>query len=195
VKLTYSYCLSGTNITGNNIIFDSQYLVINRVDRISTNCRLDSLETTPIRSRSFCGASALKRHSRSAHLTVATDNAAAATGEAGALTSGAGASASAISATSTASAADSAAGSAAGNAAGSAGERVGQFLVGRATWEDALPRATAENVLELPLVNHHIWKYSLYERATADPVIRMTDITIEILISSWALMSVVSCCF
>jgi hypothetical protein len=61
-------------------------------------------------------------------------------------------------------------------AAATVAERGGQPVAG-ATWEDALPRATAENVLELPLANHHVWWCGLYKSANAGPVLRITDIT------------------
>jgi hypothetical protein len=109
--------------------------------------------------------------------SVATDNATATSAavEAAALTSDAGASASAAALTSDVGASTASATSATNIA--SAGEQGGQLLVGQATWDDALPRATMENVLELPLANHHIWKCGLYESANAASVLRITDIT------------------
>jgi hypothetical protein len=70
---------------------------------------------------------------------------------------------------------DTAAGDAAASAAGDAAASASASA--SATWEDALPRSTAENVLELPLANHHIWKCGLYESANTGPVLRITDIT------------------
>jgi hypothetical protein len=61
----------------------------------------------------------------------------------------------------------------------SAGEQGGGPVAGLASWEHALPRATMENVLELPLANRHIWKCSLYVSAKTGRVLRITDITYD----------------
>jgi hypothetical protein len=57
--------------------------------------------------------------------------------------------------------------------AASAGRRGGP-IVGPRDWD---PRATAENVLMLPLANHHIWKCALHESSDSGPVLGIMDIT------------------
>jgi hypothetical protein len=73
---------------------------------------------------------------------------------------------------------DAAAGDAPGTTCAAGADEQGRGPVaGLASWELALPGATAENVLELPLANGHIWKCGLYESAKNGPVLRVTDIT------------------